>query len=244
MAARKNRRGGVGVDRGRRARPNNENVEQCENIKIACGALLQACGVSFGDTEWYQVEHHMELIREWNSYASLVSRGDLPNLVKAHVIDSLSLVPIVLRFCGDAGQVLDIGSGGGFPAIPLKTALPDLEMVLVERSERAVVFLRKSLGTLGLRRMTVVQGEFPQCVREARPTVITARAVDRPKKVLRAMRGFLERGSVFLCQSGDPREDLSRVFHVEQVEDAWTKQGLRRGRLFLVGLPQLFHVER
>ena len=73
--------------------------------------------------------------------------------------------------------------------------------------------------------------------------IVTARAVERPEKVLLGARPFIEAGAVFLCQAGDPRkvapkmfhvEPAIETFHVERWQDAWSDQGLRRGDLYIV----------
>ena len=151
-------------------------------------------------------------------------------MLGAHVADSLSLVP----YMPERGLLLDIGSGGGFPAIPLKIVRPGLDVVLVERSSKKVGFLRKVIGALGLKGVKLVEGEFPVCCRDLRPDVVTARAVERGNKVLRQIAKFLPERARFLCQSGDPEGKLGEMFHVEHVEDGWSWQGLRRGELYIV----------
>lgn len=190
-----------------------------------------------------RLESHIQLVREWNRVVSLVSRPDVAALDTRHVVDSLSLAPVLAAKGLGAGLVLDVGSGAGFPAIPLAVVLPELRVILVERSERKVGFLRKVVGALSLGRVRVVCGEFPQVASDFRPDVITARAVERPAMVIEATAGFVEEGAVFLCQAGDPRELLPEMFHVEPSEprfhvehweDDWTRDGLRRGSLYLV----------
>ena len=196
--------------------------------------LLAQGGVQMDETAWDTIHRHMDLIREWNKVVSLVASKDMGRLMEAHVVDSLSLAPIVVRLCGGEGHWMDVGTGGGFPAIPVKIALPRLRLTLVERSERCAGFLRKVVGALQLANTRIIQGEFPACVRECCPDVSTARAVENPKRILRDMVPFLDRGTVFLCQSGDPQSILGPAFHVEHVRDDWSAARLRRGDLFLV----------
>ena len=88
------------------------------------------------------MSQYLSLVREWNDYASLVSKGDLSSLEETHLVDALGLAPVIVRLGQDEGLLLDIGSGGGFPAIPLKIVLPDLQIVMIERCGRKVAFLR------------------------------------------------------------------------------------------------------
>lgn len=79
----------------------------------------------------------LELIK-WNRKINLTSIVRLDEIATKHFIDSLSVVP----YLNASGDLLDIGSGGGFPAIPLKIALPDLTVVSVDAVEKKILFQR------------------------------------------------------------------------------------------------------
>jgi len=91
-----------------------------------------------GRDEVRAFERYRELIVEWNSRVNLVSRrrGDV---VKSF-IDSLLLVPCLPIPYG--AKVIDIGSGAGFPGVPLKIVRPDVELTLVDSNRRKVLFLK------------------------------------------------------------------------------------------------------
>ena len=200
------------------------------NTNIA-RALLCKTGINVTQFIDRQLDAYVQLIRNWNSFASLVSQSDLALLGKVHVPDSLSLAPLIRRLGEGPLRLLDIGSGGGFPAIPLKIVLPELEVEMVERGARKVGFLEKVVGSLHLDNVRVVQGNFPE-VQVAVPDVVTARAVEKPGKILPHLLDLLPVGGIFLCQTVLPRLDLR--FHVERVEDDWTAHGLRRGNLYMI----------
>lgn len=173
----------------------------------------------------------VELLTEWNSFASLLSRRAIAEEVDAHIADSFSLLPYIIDL--DDVRWLDVGSGGGFPAIPCKIVRPDLHITMIERRSRKVAFLRKVVTELGLDSITIVQGSFPADAPDGEHNRITARAVERPEVLHKSMMGFMGDGSVFLCQS--PRE-LSTFAPgaVHLVDDAFSASGLRRGSLRLV----------
>ena len=198
-------------------------------------ARVSALDISLDASQITQLTEYIFLLRQWNSFVTLVSAGDLPRVEDLHLVDSLSLVSVVQAIVPPGGVLLDIGSGGGFPAIPLAVALPDRRYVLMERSAKKVSFLRKVMGALGLGHVTLIHGSFPEDVPPAPPVAITARAVERAEQVLADVAEVLPEGCTFLCQSGDPAGKLDDgLFHVEQIEDAWTKLGVRRGSLYLV----------
>lgn len=175
------------------------------------------------------------LLRKWSTFTTLVSTGDLAQLEALHVVDSLSLAPVLRELVSPGGTVLDIGTGGGFPAIPLAVALPDRKFVLLERSAKKVSFLRKVMGALSLGHVSLIHGTFPELLPEDAPAAITARAVERSEVILGEIAEIMPVGCVFLCQSGDPAGKIDgEMFHVEQIEDGWSRSGARRGTLHLI----------
>jgi 16S rRNA (guanine527-N7)-methyltransferase len=180
------------------------------------------------------LQRHTELVREWNPFLSLVSTGDASALWERHVLDAISLAPWVKRLAGEASVLLDIGTGGGYPAIPLKILLPGLPMTLIERSERKAGFLRKVIGELKLQDVTLCVGEFPRALPDVRPSVITARAIEQPQKVWTSLQPLLKEGAIFLCQAGKAIQTDADMFHVEPIHDSWTDAGYRRGTLSII----------
>ena len=200
------------------------------NTKNAIGLLRQQ-NITIPDEAAQKIKEYMRLIREWNEFASLVSKKDLDLLENTHLPDALSLAPVIHSLRPQPLRLLDIGSGGGFPAVPLKLLLPRLQVELVERNAKKAGFLETVTGCLQLEGTRVIQGNFPQA-QFSRPDVITARAIEKPKKIIPEILNIMPAGSVFLCQAGRPETDTR--FHVEPVEDIWGKAQLRRGQLWLV----------
>lgn len=196
--------------------------------------LLICAGCPLDEHAEAKLRQHLVLVRQWNVYASLVSNRNLEMLSEVHLVDSLSLVPIIMRLQRARGTLLDIGTGGGFPAIPLRVAIPTLEVVMVERSQKKVAFLQKVLAALALDRARVVHGSFPEAVPGIRPDLITARAIETPGKLLPNIVTAIEERGIFLCQTPPSKLEIPREFHVERVQDPWTEAQLRRGDLYLI----------
>lgn len=97
---------------------------------------------------------YIEELKRWNKKINLTAlEGDLEIGVK-HFLDSLTVVP----YLHGAQRVLDIGSGAGFPGLPLKVVSPAIELVLLESSEKKVFFLRTIVRGLKLHGVEVVHG--------------------------------------------------------------------------------------
>lgn len=91
---------------------------------------------------------------EWNEKTNLIGHVNLETLTIKHFIDSLA----VLRCAPPAGRIVDIGSGGGFPGVPLKIVVPGFFLTPVEATRKKASFLRHLLGTLDLHDWSVFNG--------------------------------------------------------------------------------------
>ena len=181
-----------------------------------------------------RIHEYEALLRRWNKSLHLVSERDLDRIEDVHIVDAFSLAPYIRKFANPEIRILDIGSGGGFPIIPLKCLFPDLPCTLLERSEGKVGFLHRVVARLELTGIEVVHGAFPETVDTVSASVITARAVERPEKFVPALLSRMPETSVFICQAPLDRFTVPETFHVEHINDFWAYAGLRRGTLALL----------
>jgi len=100
-----------------------------------------------------QLAHYGDLLQRWARRMSLVSEGDLPDLATRHLAPALRLRPLLMSLPHE--RILDIGSGAGLPAIPLKITLPSSALTLVEARRRRCSFLREVARSLDLERTEV-----------------------------------------------------------------------------------------
>ncbi len=141
----------------------------------------------------------LSLLLERNAAMNLVSaRSAEPDvLVGTHLFDSLLGLPFLPRPEGRPARLLDLGSGGGFPAIPLLLVRPDLEGTLVESSGKKAAYLTALLDRLALT-ARVVNARFPDSFSMAgtpRYDVLTTRAVGSAGKLVSAARPLLSAGA-------------------------------------------------
>ncbi|MXY56324.1 MAG: 16S rRNA (guanine(527)-N(7))-methyltransferase RsmG [Gammaproteobacteria bacterium] len=170
------------------------------------------------------LEDYEGLIRRWNARGNLVSRRDIGRLRDRHVLDSLSLLPWW------RGTLLDVGSGAGFPGVPLAIARPASPVTLVERSERKARFLRQAVIDLGLGNVEVIEADVGRrrawCSLGGRVfDTVTARAVAPPRTTWSLLRELLAPEGVALLQSGDPLDATlfngGEIRIRERMEQTW-----------------------
>ena len=114
---------------------------------------------------------YVALLYKWNRTFSLTSMREQDKAVSHHLLDSLAILPYM-----PAGTLLDVGSGGGMPGIPLAIARPELQVVLLDSNSKKTAFLQQVKAELGLDNLEVVTGRAEDFRPEAKFDVITSRA--------------------------------------------------------------------
>lgn len=152
--------------------------------------LASALAVPLPDSCLPQFYEYLCALKTWNQAINLTSLADEDEIIAKHFIDSLAGIKVIDKY-GER-YVLDIGAGAGFPGLPLKLILPDLALELLEPNEKKGSFLRYVVGSLGLRRVTVVSAKLePYASRVNRPLfdyiVVRALKVDKDGQSLASL---------------------------------------------------------
>ena len=154
------------------------------------------------------LEHYAALLRKWNAVQNLVSRETLAEIWPRHIEDSLQLVPLLRPY---DRQIIDLGSGGGFPAIPMAIASRETErrFTLVEPVAKKASFLRAVARELALP-VTVESVRAEQIDSRETFDVVTSRALAALPKLLGYGVDFLRPGGHMLLLKGRTfREEMA-----------------------------------
>lgn len=173
------------------------------------------------------------LYKEWNEKINVISRKDIELLYEHHVLHSLA----ILKFAQDAGielsgcNIMDVGTGGGFPGIPLAIMLPDSNFTLVDSVGKKIKVVEGVAGSIGLEnvkalnmRAESVPGEFDY---------IVSRAVTDLQNFLPWVKGKYGRGIIYL-KGGDVNAEL---------DNALKKNKIHKNNLFVKEINEWFDEE-
>jgi len=179
--------------------------------------LLRSCrehGIGLSEVQAHRVSQHVELMLEWNRRVNLTRITEPEQILNEHILDSL----IPARWLPGEGSILDVGSGPGFPGVPLKIFSSHRTVVLLESNRKKVSFLRVLLARLGMKSIAAVQGRWEEWERLAVPgiprkyEVVVLRSVRLdPRRFGDHARNCLELGGVLAYWGGElafPPESL------------------------------------
>lgn len=167
-----------------------------ESDEIASGA--GTLGIELQKAQQEQLLQFAALLRRWGAAFNLVSRGDNPRLVARHLLDALSLAPML-----QGNRIVDLGTGAGLPGIPLAIACPERTFTLIDRSERRIRFVRQAVVELGLTNVLPIAIDFDDFRADSLFDTVVSRAVAKPAALWRVAAELLAPGGLALFQVGE-----------------------------------------
>ncbi|PID56364.1 16S rRNA (guanine(527)-N(7))-methyltransferase RsmG [candidate division KSB3 bacterium] len=175
-----------------------------EEFRVLLRQELAALNLTLHADQEQQFFVYFQELRKWNQKINLSGNDDEVFVVQQHFIDSLSCTLTSVPF--ERAHLLDIGTGAGFPGLPLKIYFPDMHVTLVDAVSKKIIFLRHLCRQLGLFGVTCLAARLPAQKTSDFPTsgfdVIVSRAVGSLRDVLIAAVPLLASDGSILLQRG------------------------------------------
>jgi len=159
-----------------------------------------------------QFDKLQELYAEWNAKINVISRKDMDSLYEKHVLHSLGIAR-VMNFSPNT-KVLDIGTGGGFPGIPLAIMFPETHFTLVDSIGKKITVVKEVAAALELQNVTAIHARAEDIAGKFH--FVVSRAVTQMPVFLRWLKGKFEKeqfnpkhNGVLYLKGGDLSEELS-----------------------------------
>ena len=169
--------------------------------------LLEEYGLS--KEQIIKFEKYANLLLEWNEKFNLTAITKIDEIEEKHFIDSLYLCKYVEL---DNQRLLDVGSGAGFPGIPLAIAHPKLHVTLLESNGKKVSFLKEVIKQLKLSNVDIIQGRAEELGKRESFDIVTARAVKELNILLEISYYLVKVGGVFAAyKSSSVSEEEERA---------------------------------
>jgi len=188
----------------RMAMDNNNNIERLAN-------LLAAMSLPVSSRQCDQLSQFLALLAKWNRVYNLTAIRDPDQMIGEHLLDSLSLTPYVSGL-----RLLDVGTGGGLPGIPLAILLPDIEFTLLDSNAKKTRFVQQAVIELKLDNVEVVCSRIEAYQPDAGFEQITSRAFTSLHRFAEAVRHLANATTQLLAMKGKyPADEIAELGEIE-----------------------------
>lgn len=191
-----------------------------DNIEITLADRLHQMAalvpISIRTTQIDQLLNYIELLRTWNQVMNLTAITDDEGIAVRHMLDSWMLVPLLEQEAArlkETLRLIDVGTGAGFPGLPLKIAIPVWDVFLLDSLAKRIRFLQTVVDRLGLDGLAVRQARAEEGARQKdlreKFDVAVARAVAPLNVLSEYCLPFVKVDGLFVAMKGSCEEELS-----------------------------------
>jgi 16S rRNA (guanine527-N7)-methyltransferase len=158
---------------------------------------LAQLGLSVSASQREQLLTFIELLHKWNQAFNLTAVRDPNQMISRHLLDSLSILPFL-----EGDRILDLGTGGGLPGVPLSILCPEKHFYLLDSHTKKQVFLDQVVNLLSLTNVKPIHARVEAYQPEQKFSTIVTRAFATPEKILSLTAHLIEESGVWVAMLG------------------------------------------
>ena len=163
---------------------------------------LEELNITLTDEQIEQFLQYYEMLVEKNKVMNLTGITEYEEVIQKHFLDSLSLIRVIPDIASQKLTVIDLGTGAGFPGIPLKIAFPELDITLMDSLNKRILFLQEVIDALGLKKVSAVHGRAEEMASNAthrqQYDFCVSRAVSNLAVLTEYCLPFVKKGGLFV----------------------------------------------
>lgn len=182
-------------------------------METYCKELASQLGLTLTESQMEKLFHFKDMLLEANQYMNLTAIVEDKEIIVKHFIDSLS----IHSWIEDSSEksLIDVGTGAGFPGIPLKIVKENLKITLLDSLQKRLGFLDSVIDALSLSAIETVHGRAEDCGKMSlyreKYDYVTARAVANLSTLSELCLPFVKVGGLFLCMKAGLNEELENA---------------------------------
>ena len=177
---------------------------------------LKKWNIDISDEQLELFDKYTALLLSWNEKINLTAITDIHDIYKKHYLDSLSLIKCIDDLCDKEYTLLDLGTGAGFPGIPLKIMYPNLKITLVDSLRKRVDYLNFVIDELGLKNITAIHSRAEVLAHDEKYReqydIVVSRAVANLSVLSEYCIPFIKVGGLFVSyKTGESIDEINNA---------------------------------
>lgn len=188
---------------------------------------MELLAMELTEDQAQKLSRFADLLIKWNESYNLTSITSPKDVLDLHLVDSLALAKCSGDLLNGSKTVLDVGSGGGLPAIPLAIVRPELEITMVDAVQKKTIFQRQAISMLRLKNIKAEHTRVEQ-IKDRTFDVITSRAFASLSDMIHLTEHLLAPGGVWLAMKGKfPQEEVDALPQNVSISTVFTVENMK-----------------